>query len=403
MKSVGAIFLVFFVFFIACSKDEDETNETVEKNNPPSMESQSFTVASTANKGTVLGVIEATDADEDELSYELVSVDTPFSVVKLKGELVLSDEVLLAKMDKKSYELKVKVSDGVDSVTGVVKVEVLISTNPEPTTPEPTNPEQTNPEPTNPEPTTPEPTNPEPTNPEPTTPEPTTPEPTTPEPTNPEPTNPEPTNPEPNPDPSGISEAEKKRLTDLFVFMAFRKSNNSPNTTIKKWNGDMKVIVTGSPTASDRTLVKNFLVTLNELATDNFNAYLVDNLSEATAEVYFGSYDEVRRERSNFELTPKRNNRGGSHATNGGTSKIIKKGEVWINTETYRQSTIKHEILHIIGFGHSKDENSIMHSPSRFLELSADDEFMIKTLYNPSIKAKFSESQTRSAVKDILK
>ncbi len=353
MKSVGAIFLVFFVFFIACSKDEDETNETVEKNNPPSMESQSFTVASTANKGTVLGVIEATDADEDELSYELVSVETPFSVVKLKGELVLSDEVLLAKMDKKSYELKVKVSDGVDSVTGVVKVEVLISTNPEPTTPEPTNPE--------------------------------------------------PTNPEPNPDPSGISEAEKKRLTDLFVFMAFRKSNNSPNTTIKKWNGDMKVIVTGSPTASDRTLVKNFLVTLNELATDNFNAYLVDDLSEATAEVYFGSYDEVRRERSNFELTPKRNNRGGSHATNGGTSKIIKKGEVWINTETYRQSTIKHEILHIIGFGHSKDENSIMHSPSRFLELSADDEFMIKTLYNPSIKAKFSESQTRSAVKDILK
>ncbi len=388
MKSVGAIFLVFFVFFIACSKDEDETNETVEKNNPPSMESQSFTVASTANKGTVLGVIEATDADEDELSYELVSVDTPFSVVKLKGELVLSDEVLLAKMDKKSYELKVKVSDGVDSVTGVVKVEVQISTTPEPTNPEPTNPEPTTPEPTNPEPTNPEPTNPEPTNPEPT---------------NPEPTNPEPTNPEPNPDPSGISEAEKKRLTDLFVFMAFRKSNNSPNTTIKKWNGDMKVIVTGSPTASDRTLVKNFLVTLNELATDNFNAYLVDDLSEATAEVYFGSYDEVRRERSNFELTPKRNNRGGSHATNGGTSKIIKKGEVWINTETYRQSTIKHEILHIIGFGHSKDENSIMHSPSRFLELSADDEFMIKTLYNPSIKAKFSESQTRSAVKDILK
>ncbi len=393
MKSVGAIFLVFFVFFIACSKDEDETNETVEKNNPPSMESQSFTVASTANKGTVLGVIEATDADEDELSYELVSVETPFSVVKLKGELVLSDEVLLTKMDKKSYELKVKVSDGVDSVTGVVKVEVQISTTPEPTTPEPTNPEPTNPEPTNPEPTNPEPTNPEPTNPEPTTPEPTT----------PEPTNPEPTNPEPNPDPSGISEAEKKRLTDLFVFMAFRKSNNSPNTTIKKWNGDMKVIVTGSPTASDRTLVKNFLVTLNELATDNFNAYLVDDLSEATAEVYFGSYDEVRRERSNFELTPKRNNRGGSHATNGGTSKIIKKGEVWINTETYRQSTIKHEILHIIGFGHSKDENSIMHSPSRFLELSADDEFMIKTLYNPSIKAKFSESQTRSAVKDILR
>ena len=80
------------------------------------------------------------------------------------------------------------------------------------------------------------------------------------------------------------------------------------------------------------------------------------------------------------------------------STQLITRSNVFINTDTGRTSTIKHEILHSLGLGHSKDSSSVLFTPSVSEDLSSDDVFVIEALYSEELEANLNEEQ----IEDIL-
>ena len=89
-------------------------NVTSDNINAPKIESQQFTVAEDSENGTLVGVIMATDADDSELDFTILSGDTNnvFSITDATGELKVADKSTLDFGIKPTYTLSVQVDDG---------------------------------------------------------------------------------------------------------------------------------------------------------------------------------------------------------------------------------------------------------------------------------------------------
>ena len=192
------------------------------------------------------------------------------------------------------------------------------------------------------------------------------------------------------------------RLIDVFKFLAFKQERKSPNKYINKWDEEIRFFISGDFNSNDINVIEEFIEKLQSIVSE-LKLKIVSSKEASNVEIYFSSIEAYKRDRPNYikDYTPTDKNSGRSKVffTSG---KNITRSNVWVrkNNGIARVSTIKHEILHTLGLGHSKDQNSILFTPSKVESLSADDIFVIKTLYNPLILSKQKESEVDQVLRN---
>lgn len=114
-------FLSFFLaaFLISCSDDD-----TV--NLPPAFDGAVYAVTENMSNGTVVGTLTATDPESDELTFSITSgnTGTAFALDEASGELSISDMSAIDFETATSFNLSVAVTDGTNTVNGIVVVNI---------------------------------------------------------------------------------------------------------------------------------------------------------------------------------------------------------------------------------------------------------------------------------------
>ncbi|TRX51409.1 RagB/SusD family nutrient uptake outer membrane protein [Fulvivirga sp. M361] len=112
--------LIFFsLIFLSCG--DDDAPET-DVNNAPAVNDQNFTVEENASEGTAVGIVVASDSDQDDIAFSITSGNTGsvFEMDQASGEItvngVLDFEVV------PEYTLQIAVSDGTDMTTANIMI-----------------------------------------------------------------------------------------------------------------------------------------------------------------------------------------------------------------------------------------------------------------------------------------
>ena len=110
--------LGLLTLFISCSDDDDSVNIA------PVVTNQSFTIAEDIAIGTIIGSVEATDANDDQLTYNISSgnINNTFSINGATGEITLSE--LLDFDVINVYSLEVDVADNETTVSATLTINV---------------------------------------------------------------------------------------------------------------------------------------------------------------------------------------------------------------------------------------------------------------------------------------
>ncbi|WP_025664652.1 NHL repeat-containing protein [Aquimarina megaterium] len=130
MKKISKALMLFTIGVVlllnSCSKD-DEATTPVEppKNIAPEIKAQSFNVSETAANTDVFGMVKATDADKDELSYSITAnSDDVFEITKA-GALSLVAGKTLDFETKTTHEITVEVTDGKAKASAKITITVI--------------------------------------------------------------------------------------------------------------------------------------------------------------------------------------------------------------------------------------------------------------------------------------
>lgn len=111
------LIIVLSILMMDCS-DDDPTNTA------PSITSQTFNVSEDTATGTIIGTIEASDSDGNQLTFTILSgnIDNTFAVDGSSGEITLIEMLEFDNVD--SYMLEIEVSDGVTNSTGILTINI---------------------------------------------------------------------------------------------------------------------------------------------------------------------------------------------------------------------------------------------------------------------------------------
>lgn len=120
MKQHFKVFLGAILLLVSCSED----NETGPTNTTPTIADQTFSVAEDASMGTSIGVVVASDADSDPLTYSIIdgNTDSVFSISESSGEITLAGTLDFDVLN--AYSLSVEVADVEDKAMGIITVKV---------------------------------------------------------------------------------------------------------------------------------------------------------------------------------------------------------------------------------------------------------------------------------------
>jgi hypothetical protein len=96
-------------------------------NDEPTIENQSFNVNENESNGVVVGEVGANDADNDGLTYVILSGNEigTFQIDQDTGAITVADEISLDFETNPIYTLSIEVSDGFESATAQVTINVL--------------------------------------------------------------------------------------------------------------------------------------------------------------------------------------------------------------------------------------------------------------------------------------
>ncbi len=126
IKSIIKIVALFgmFIFLFGCSDDD----ENVIANTVPSISDQTFTIVENASTGTSLGMVVASDADGDPLTFSITggNLGGVFSINSTSGELTLAGTLDFDVTS--SYALSVQVADEERYATAIITITVVEST-----------------------------------------------------------------------------------------------------------------------------------------------------------------------------------------------------------------------------------------------------------------------------------
>ncbi len=127
MKEVYKILIPFVIvsIFTNCSKDDEAGTIEVPINTTPEIKVQSFNASETISDTDVFGMVKATDADKDELSFSITTnSDNLFEITKT-GALSLVSGKTLDFETKTSHEITIGVTDGKTKATAKVTITVI--------------------------------------------------------------------------------------------------------------------------------------------------------------------------------------------------------------------------------------------------------------------------------------
>ncbi|MEH7308609.1 cadherin domain-containing protein [Neobacillus drentensis] len=98
----------------------------VKRNQPPTAADKTLTVDENAENGTIAGILPASDAEGQPLTYSILAGNTNniFVLNSATGEIKVAEGSLLDYETTQSYTLTVQVSDGIDQTTAHVKINV---------------------------------------------------------------------------------------------------------------------------------------------------------------------------------------------------------------------------------------------------------------------------------------
>lgn len=106
MKKYKMAFLILLSLLLMNCSDDDSTNTA------PSITSQTFTVPEDTTNGTIIGTIEASDSEGDQLTFQVLSgnIGDTFAVDSSTGEITLIGMLEVDNVD--AYMLEIEVTDG---------------------------------------------------------------------------------------------------------------------------------------------------------------------------------------------------------------------------------------------------------------------------------------------------
>lgn len=198
-------------------------------------------------------------------------------------------------------------------------------------------------------------------------------------------------------------EEERLRLFDLAKYILLDESDDEPNTAIRRWsNGTpVRIFLSGDVTIEHENVVVDLLNDLKDLNTINLDIELTTVENDANVEVYIATFNDLMTLRPDFSPNADEVSRGITTSFRNSNNELTR-ARIWINNDTFSISTIKHEILHSIGLGHSNDESSVLFTPSQAEELNSDDIFVIEALYGGMLNPGDNEEQIISVLQDLL-
>lgn len=274
------LFLITIMLSLAsCSKDS--SNSLLEfENTPPLINPQSFNIDEHAPEGTLIGVVSASDIDDDQLTF---SIETQNGLVinESTGEISTSDELVLDYEAIQSIAFTVSVFDGqsISEQTFTLDINDI--------------------------------------------------------------------------DEYSLLSTEQQELISYFQYLTLWKAptHGAPLEFSSRWKTPVRLFLDGNLNNEFRTNVDASIAEYNEIfANSDFNIELVETLAEANTHLFYGEMSEVENLWPDmFEVI-----NGGSYSgyaiTSNNTS-ILNDARMWISNSA--EVLFKHELGHVLGFGHS--------------------------------------------------
>jgi Cadherin domain/FG-GAP-like repeat/NHL repeat/Calx-beta domain len=97
----------------------------IKTNNTPVVSSKEFSIREGAPKGTVVGKVLATDAENETLKFSLSTYQLTFEIDSLSGVIKVKDPAVLVYRNLPSLDLVVVVSDGVGKTNATIKINLF--------------------------------------------------------------------------------------------------------------------------------------------------------------------------------------------------------------------------------------------------------------------------------------
>ncbi|MEN1784922.1 MAG: cadherin domain-containing protein [Bacteroidota bacterium] len=116
-------FLALLLF--ACSKDDDGGTPSDPQNNAPEIEVQSFSASEAIADNSVIGTVLATDIDNDDLTFSIVTNSSNLFEITADGNLSLAANQSLDFETAESHSLSIRVSDGNASANATITITVV--------------------------------------------------------------------------------------------------------------------------------------------------------------------------------------------------------------------------------------------------------------------------------------
>ncbi|WP_271783235.1 cadherin repeat domain-containing protein [Aquimarina algiphila] len=119
-KELLKIFVAVIIILVSCSKDDGNAPG----NTAPVMTAQSFTVTEALDSGSIVGVVTATDADDDELVFTITTNSGTLFTIDDLGTIKLAQNEQLDFEMASTHTIVVEVSDGKSNVSVEITINV---------------------------------------------------------------------------------------------------------------------------------------------------------------------------------------------------------------------------------------------------------------------------------------
>lgn len=201
---------------------------------------------------------------------------------------------------------------------------------------------------------------------------------------------------------------EQLAFIEEYEYVTFNFSPTSFGGSVnEKWIGEVPIFLDGTIDEGYRQDVTREIAELNTLITDGTQLTLVNNLSEADIHVYLGDEADIQSLWGDMYSFISSGQFQGYALYNGGGGQIVN-GRIWVKNSG--MPIFRHELGHILGFGHASDTYCDNDGPearsymcsSLSQQYSSFDRAMIQMLYHPDILPGLTFEQLSPEVERLL-
>jgi hypothetical protein len=207
--------------------------------------------------------------------------------------------------------------------------------------------------------------------------------------------------------------AEEMVLTTLelefleeFEYVAYKLDPDSSGAPLsERWQMELNIFLDGDFSQDYLNEVTNELKEINKLFGNGVSCKLVTTLEDSNVHLIYGSSQVIENKWVDMYNLIRDRSFSGYALYNFDADYHIFTGRIWISTPN--MSLFRHELGHILGFGHSSAENCGRESRSFMCSgLSENfitfDRAIVKTLYRPEIKVGKTFQELKPIIEKLL-